>query len=69
MSQKPSAELTAGFEDDLYSLVASAYGRGVRIEGTWELAVPVSDAPNWTVTIERDEPDDESSYEPELLEE
>ncbi len=68
MTQSPSTESIAAFERDLHALVMDAFGRGVSVEGTWELAVPVSDAPDWTVTIERTDPIT-LAYEPEFLEE
>ncbi|MFC4439290.1 MULTISPECIES: hypothetical protein [Natrialbaceae] len=63
------AELTADFERELTDLIASAFARGATVERTWEITVPVADAPDWTVTVQRTYSDDESPYEPELIDE
>ena len=62
-------DATIDFEHQLTDLILSAFARGARIEQTWEITVPVSDAPNWTVTIEKSYDDDqaETGYEPTLL--
>ncbi|WP_226483168.1 hypothetical protein [Natrinema amylolyticum] len=64
----PSADTTAAFEHDLQDLILTAFGRGADIEDTWNIASPVSDAPNWWVTIEK-RPLEERTYEPTFLEE
>lgn len=62
------AEMTTTFERNLEDLLVTAFGRGA-VEGTWDITVPVSAAPNWTVTIEQYGSPNTASYEPELLEE
>ncbi|WP_226008059.1 hypothetical protein [Natrinema salinisoli] len=64
----PSTDASATFEHELKELIISAYGRGVTIEDMWEFPGPVSDAPNWRVTIEK-VPPAERTYDPSLLEE
>lgn len=61
------AELTADFEHELTDLIASSFARGATIERTWKITVPAVDAPDWTVTIQRTYSDDESPYEPDLI--
>lgn len=46
-------ERTAAFEADLRSLVLTAFASGVPVEGTWEITLPVADAPDWRVAIEK----------------
>ncbi|PGF14226.1 hypothetical protein CP556_24785 [Natrinema sp. CBA1119] len=65
---EPFADVTTAFEHDLQELILTAFGRGADIEGTWEIASSVSDAPNWRMTIEKISPT-ESTYEPTFLEE
>lgn len=57
------------FERALEALVLSSYADGVPVEGTWEFAVPVADAPDWTVTIERSDSEETAPYRPRFLEE
>lgn len=61
------AEVTARFERDLTELIASAFASGAAIERTWEVSVPVADAPNWTVRIEKTYSDDDPAYDPEFI--
>lgn len=61
------AEATTEFQRALTDLIASAFARGAAIERTWEIAVPVAGAPNWTVTVEKTYSDEEPEYDPELL--
>lgn len=64
----PDSDVTAEFERDLAALVTTAFGHGAVIDGVWDVSSPVSDAPAWTVTIERRETDTDSAFEPEFLE-
>lgn len=68
MKQNPSTDPTELFEAELRELIATAFGRGDLVEGTWELSFPIADAPDWTVTIERCDSDETSSYEPRFIE-
>ena len=45
-----SGEATAAFERDLEALILQAFARGVPIERTWTVTIPVSDAPDWTLS-------------------
>lgn len=67
-SSKSAGDTMAAFEHELRELILSAYGRGTTVEDTWEITSPVSDAPNWRVTIEK-VPPAEQTYDPSLLEE
>ncbi|WP_126662678.1 hypothetical protein [Haloterrigena salifodinae] len=64
------SDVTAAFERDLEALVTTAFGRGAVIDGVWDVSSPVSAAPEWTITIERrdPDPDSDSAFEPEFLE-
>ncbi|MDQ2051300.1 hypothetical protein RBH26_12500 [Natronolimnohabitans sp. A-GB9] len=64
----PEAEATTEFERQLTDLIATAFAHGTPIERTWEVTVPATGAPNWTVHVSRMEPD-ETAYQPTLLEE
>ena len=63
------AEATVAFEEALERLVLDSYIEGVPVEGTWDVTVPVADAPDWSVTIEKTYSEEPSAYRPELLEE
>lgn len=65
---KSAGDAMAAFEHELRELILSAYSRGTTIEDAWEINSPVSDAPNWRVTIEK-VPPAERTYDPSLLEE
>lgn len=67
-SSNPAADATTAFEHALREVILSAYSAGATVETTLEIDAPVSDAPNWRVTIEK-EPPAERSYDPALLEE
>lgn len=62
-------EAAAEFERSLESLVLSSFAEGVPVEGTWSFDVPVADAPDWTVTIERCDSEGPDSSRQRLLEE
>lgn len=62
-------ETTDAFERTLEALVLSAYADGLPVEGTWDFAIPVADAPDWTVTIERSDSEEPAPYRPRFLEE
>lgn len=61
------SEAIVAFEQALERLVLGSYAKGVPVEETWEIIVPIDDAPNWTVTIEKTVSDDASSYQPSIL--
>lgn len=63
------SEATVAFEQALEQLVLASYTKGVPLERTWDITVPVADAPNWAVTIEKTYTTESSSYQPSLLEE
>jgi hypothetical protein len=65
---KAAGEATATFENDLETLILEAFAAGAAIEGTWEITLPVNDAPNWTVEIAKNRTDGHM-YDPEFLEE
>ena len=60
---------TSRFERELGELLLESFSRGVTIEDTWTVTVPVADAPDWIVHIEKTYSDADPPYEPELLEE
>lgn len=62
------SDATSEFERALERLVLGSFTKGVPVEGTWEITVPLADAPDWTVTIEREYSGGAPSYQPELLE-
>jgi hypothetical protein len=61
--EEASAAPTA-FEKDLKALVLEAFADEAAIEGTWEITLPINDAPNWVVEIAKVQTD-ETSYDPE----
>lgn len=63
------SEAIVAFERALERLVLESYTEGVPVEGTWTFPVPVADAPDWTVTIEKTYSEESSPYKPTLLEE
>ena len=59
----------AAFEHALEQLVLGSFTDGIPLEGKWDITVPVADAPDWTVTIEKSYSEESPSYQPTLLEE
>lgn len=57
------------FERALEQLVLGSFTDGVPLEGRWDITVPVADAPDWVVTIEKTHSEGDPSYRPSLLEE
>lgn len=68
-SNREPDEAAVAFERALEDLVLSSYADGVPVEGTWDVTVPVADAPDWTVTIERFDSEETAPYQPRFLEE
>ena len=66
---RETSDETTAFEQALERLVLGSFTDGVPLEGRWDITVPVTDAPNWTVTIERLYSEADSPHEPTLLEE
>jgi hypothetical protein len=58
---------TPPFERELEELICTAFARGTAIEGQWEITVPVSSAPDWTVIIEKRVSETDPTYEPSFL--
>lgn len=63
------SEAIVAFEQALEQLVLESYTEGVPVEGTWDITIPVVDAPNWAVSIKKTYSEESSSYQPTLLEE
>ncbi len=57
------------FEQSLKELLLNAYSQGHTIEGEWQFTVPLTDAPDWTVSITKSYSEEDSSYQPTILEE
>lgn len=62
-------EAVVEFEEALERLVLESFADGVPVEDAWDVTVPVADAPNWTVTIEKTYSDESTPYQPTVLEE
>lgn len=62
----PDAEPAVEFERELTELIATAFARGVTIERTWEIPIPASAAPDWTIEIKKTYTDD-ADYDPESI--
>ena len=58
---------TVEFERNLESLLLTAFAGGALVEGSWDVELPVSSAPNWTVEISKRTPDEEVRHEPEFV--
>ncbi|MFC4553097.1 MULTISPECIES: hypothetical protein [Halorussus] len=58
---------TVEFERDLESLLLTAFADGALVEGSWDVELPVSSAPNWTVEISKRSPDEAVQHEPEFV--
>ncbi|MEY7850874.1 hypothetical protein AB7C87_16935 [Natrarchaeobius sp. A-rgal3] len=63
------ANATNAFEAELEQLVTTAFARGASIEAAWLIETPVSDAPDWVVTVEKRPSQGNSGFEPRFLEE
>lgn len=63
------SEIIAAFKRDLERLVLDSYAKGIPVEGAWEITIPVTDAPDWTVTIEKTYSEEPSPYQPGILKE
>jgi hypothetical protein len=61
-------EAIDSFEQALERFVLDWYTKGVAVEGTWGVTVPVGDAPDWTIAIEKTYTAESSSYDPSFLE-
>lgn len=57
------------FEQTLRQLLLDAYTAGHTVEGEWTITVPITDTPDWTVTISKSYSGEDSSYQPTILEE
>lgn len=68
-TSRQNAEATRRFERELNHLLMESFASGVTIERTWEITIPVADAPNWRVQIEKTYTDGEPPFEPDLLDE
>lgn len=68
-TSQENAESTAAFEQALEQLVLQSFVNDVSLEGAWDITVPVADAPDWTVTIEKTYSGESAPYQPSLLEE
>ena len=57
------------FEQSLEQFLLDAYTHGHDINGEWQVTVPISDAPDWIVSITKSYSEEDSSYQPTFLEE
>lgn len=62
-------DATVAFERALERVVLESFTKGVRVAGTWNITVPVTDAPDWTITIKKSYSREAPAYDPSLLEE
>ncbi|WP_049896922.1 hypothetical protein [Natrialba chahannaoensis] len=53
-SPEDRADATDAFESELKTLVTTGFARGAAIEATWVIKTPIGDAPDWIVTIKRE---------------
>ena len=65
----PHTAATDEFEQALTALLLESYGKGARIEGTWEITSDASVVPEWTITIEKARGDESATYEPTFIDE
>ncbi|RQG90138.1 hypothetical protein EA462_09110 [Natrarchaeobius halalkaliphilus] len=68
-TSSPPTDATERFERDLEELITTAFARGAAVEATWMVTTPVADAPDWSITIEKEYSRTESGFEPRFLEE
>lgn len=61
------AEATAEFERDLETFLLEAFTNGAKLEGTWEITVPIEAAPDWTIEISKTSTSKTASYDPEFI--
>ncbi|ELY88161.1 hypothetical protein C483_15641 [Natrialba hulunbeirensis JCM 10989] len=54
-SPEDQTDATDAFESELKTLVTTGFARGATIEATWVIKTPIEDAPDWIVTIERED--------------
>lgn len=66
-SPAPDSDATTAFRTQLGDVLFRAYARGATVETTHEIDGPATDAPGWSVTIEK-RPPASRRYEPTLLE-
>lgn len=57
------------FQRILEQFLLNAYTDGHTVEGEWNVTVPITDAPNWMVTVTKSYSEEDSSYQPAILEE
>ncbi|SEP91452.1 hypothetical protein SAMN04489841_0829 [Natrinema salaciae] len=63
----PEPNQPSSFEEALTEVIVSWYANSEPVEGRWEIATPLADAPNWVVDVEKTYSDDEPEYDPELI--
>ncbi|ADD05968.1 uncharacterized protein Nmag_2407 [Natrialba magadii ATCC 43099] len=62
-SPEDRAAATDAFESELKTLVTTSFARGATIEATWVIKTPISDAPDWTVTVKRADTEPKPPYD------
>lgn len=68
-TQATDSDAATAFQDALEALVLGSFTDGAPVEGRWDITLPVADAPDWTVTIEKTYSEDTAPHRPTLLEE